>query len=104
MIEAAADGVRQQLAAERANEVLLVADHELPETRHTLESRAVGKRRRRVDRRVVADRPPFAERVEVLEREAERIHPLMTRRARRVLPMQFHALAERARLALGARL
>ena len=85
MVEPSADGIRQQLARQRADEVFLVADDECPQTREPVEPRAIGKARRRIDRRAVAGRPPLADGVEVLERKAERIHPLVARRARRIL-------------------
>ena len=62
-----------------------------------------GSERFRIDRCAIGLDAPFADRIEILEREAERIHPLMARRARRVLPMKLHPLPQRLRLTVGAR-
>ena len=46
---------------------------------------------------------PAADRVEVLEREADRIHQLVAAGARRVRAVLLHPLAHRQRLAVGCR-
>src|SRR5262245_35913696 len=102
MVEPAADRVRQQLAGERADEVFLVVDQQRPQSGDALESSAVGKTRRGLDRRVVASLAPFSQGIEILERKPERVHSLVTRRARWVLPMQLHPFAQRSRLTLAA--
>ena len=74
-----------------------------------VELRAVRHRARRIDRRArLVERAPLADAVEVLERQAERVHHVVTARAGRVLPMlrdplahRQHGRGKRRRLELG---
>ena len=105
VLDAAAERVRHQPLGDGADELLRSARPTSTDAQpvEAFERLAVGQRSGRVDRRVAlvarAQRPDG---VELLEREAERIHLRMARRARRILPVLLEPLAHRLPLAVGA--
>ena len=103
-IQTPPERVGEQLLRERAREVLLMTGDELPQAGDALERACRRGARPTHPWDAVARRPPLAECIEVLEREAERIHPHVADGARRVLPVRFHLLPDRHRLGVGAAL
>src|SRR5262245_17680162 len=77
---------------------------ERPKPAQTLELGPVRKNRVGVDRNTIALASPFSDAVEVLEREAQRIHSPVTGRTSRIVPVLFHALTDRPGLSVLARL
>src|ERR1700694_1415584 len=82
---APANRVGQQPIGEGADEVLAVIQEQRPQPNHAVEAAAIGQRGGRVDWSAVARCSPSAERVEVLEGEAERVHPYMADRTAQIL-------------------
>ena len=95
-----AEGVREELVREPADELVAVRHQHVPELVGALKLRSVGKHARRVDGQMSFARPPLPDAIEVFERESERIHPLMAPRTDRVLAVCFHPLAHRLLRAL----
>ena len=96
--EPAAERVHQQLARQRPHEHLGLPQDRLPQRDDTVDLGAIDKLSRRVDRRPFVSRAPGADRVEILERQSQRIHQLVAARARRACPVLLEALADRMRL------
>ena len=84
VVDAAAQREGQQLLGERADEQLRAGEQRLPQAGHAVEGRRrpAGCPTRRSAAAVSSTRPPAADRVEVLQREPERIDAAMARRAR----------------------
>ena len=76
-LDAAAERVGHQLLGHRADEQLRPVENRLAQRDDAVNGRAVGQLSRRVDRTAGFLRAPRADRVEVLEREADRIHHLV---------------------------
>ena len=83
VLDAASQRVGQQLFGEGADEQFRPAQQRRFESVDIREPAAVGKPAGRVDRRPGFDRSPAADRVELLERQAERIHQVVARGADR---------------------
>ena len=73
---------RYQLSAEGADKILLVARHHGAQPGHAIEGRPIRKGRSCIDRHAITRRSPLAGRIEILERETERIHAAVARRTR----------------------
>ena len=89
-LDAAAERVGQELLGQRCDERSDDEQHRAEPSRPLNAVPSAVRRRRRSARRLV-DRAPAADRVEVLEREAERIHQRVARRARRVRAVLLRA-------------
>src|SRR5262245_60807603 len=97
-VQASSERVGQQLLRERTREVFLMAGDEPSQSGDAFEACAVWKRARGINGDAVACRAPLAKRVEVLEREPQRIHAHVADRARWILPVRLHLLTDRHRL------
>ncbi len=108
ILEPAAERVGHQLLRERRHEQLGPIQHGLAKADGAVERAAVGQPAGCVDRPArLTLRAPASDRVEVLRRQAHRIHQLMAARAHGVRAMLNHPLAHRenlrARAVLGQR-
>ena len=95
----AAEAVREQVLGEAADERIGPIQNRVPQARR--DHRASCHRTAVPDGSIgdaAVDRAPQADGVEILERQADRIHHLVARGARRVLPMLRQPLAHRQRL------
>ena len=93
---AAAESIAQQLFGHRRDELLASGQQDRAQAGRALEAAAVDQRARGVDRAVAfGGRPPAAHRVEVLQREPERIHRRVAARARRVAAVLLEPRAHR---------
>src|SRR5207244_6381978 len=103
VIQPATEGVREQFLDDRIDELLAAAQQERPQPLGAFEWRTAKERGRRVDGCPrLALRAPLADRVEVLERESERVHRRMTCRAGGIFPVLLEPLAYRCGLAVLA--
>ncbi len=98
-LEAAAERIRQHLLGQRARELRHHPAEHFAHLRRRLERLPRRQRTARVDREAAVHLPPLADRVVVLEPEAERIHAGVTGGANRIRPVLLHLLADRHRLA-----
>src|SRR5580765_8677587 len=98
VLQVAAELVHQQLLGDRAHELALLFQQNLLQPRRSVECRPVGKPAGGIDIAAVVVIAPPSDRVEVLHREADRIHPRVTAGAARVRTMRRHGLAHRQRL------
>ena len=98
ILDAVAQGVRQQHLGHVPREHVRVPQDRLPQRGRAVDRRAVGQVATpgRLSRRY--HRPPAADAVEVLEGEADRVHELVAARARRILAVLLHAVAHRLAL------
>src|SRR4030095_5000526 len=105
VLDAAAERIGEQLlggGAEKIFAVLLA--QQLVQTGRTVELGAVGQLAAGVDWRAGILATPPADRVVVLQREADLIHAAVAGGAGRIAPVHFHLLAHRQHLAVGRRL
>jgi hypothetical protein len=78
-----------------------MADERSPKAGHAVHFAAVGELAGRIDRASGLARAPRTDGVEVLEREADRIHHLVAARAHRIRAMLRHQLAHAFRHLAG---
>ncbi len=98
--KASAQRIGEKVFGQGAHELLGTTEQELPEPGHAVELGAVGKDAGRIDRRTgLVDGPPFSDRVEVVERKADRIHPRMAVGADGIAAMLRHRFPHRQPLA-----
>src|SRR5947209_6506140 len=81
---------KDQLFSYRADALAGLAQNPFPQTGRPVEFRPIGQVGRRVDRLVAFTGPPLSSRIEILEREAERVHARVAAGADRVGAMLFH--------------
>ena len=96
-LQAPAKGIGQQLGRQAVFERLVVGLEDGPQFLGPLKLRPSGRVPVESIGNLPSIGPPRADRVEVLEAEAERIHPAMARRAGRILAVQLQLLAHRGR-------
>src|SRR5258708_32509085 len=94
ILYAPAQRIDQQFLRKTTDEVVLPGQDQGPQFGRPLEREAVGKARGRVDGMGAVDVAPGADRIIVLEREADRVHPLVAGGAARVGPVLLEALAQ----------
>src|SRR4051812_38748886 len=95
--EAAAERVGHQLFREAIEELVAVFQHRF-QLLGIGEFLAIGELSARVDRELPVLVAPGADRVKILEREAERVHPLVAAGALDVLAVFAKTIAQRRRL------
>src|SRR5207249_3368622 len=95
ILDAAAQAIRQQFFGHDFHELTGVPKQPFPQTRRAVDFRAVVHLGRRVDGRSLLVRSPQANAVEVLEREADRVHQTVALDAVRADPMVQHLLPHR---------
>ena len=92
VLERAAGRVGQQFFGHGADEHVRSAQQRISQTRRTVELGAVHKLSGGVDRLAAVGGAPGPDQIEVVERESDRIHDFVARRAGWILAMLFHAL------------
>ena len=98
-MQVAADGVHQQPLGHGADKLLGLTQQNALQPGDSLEFRPLRKHACRVDRLLAVAIAPAAHGVEVLHREADRVHPRVAAGARRRGPVLNHRVAKRQRLA-----
>src|SRR5712691_1293554 len=95
ILDAAAQAIRQQFFGHDLHELTGVSKQPFPQTRRAVDFRAVVHLGGRVDGRSLLVRSPQANAVEILEREADRVHQTVALDAVRADPMVQHLLPHR---------
>src|SRR4051812_28676950 len=100
MLNAAAERIRHEFFGERFNKLIRPAFERLPQIDRTGDRTSIDQLSGRIDERAgpAVFRAPCADRIEILERESERVHNAMTSVARWLCPVLFHDLAHGLRL------
>ncbi len=98
----AAHRVCHQLSGCHGDERIRTAQQRLPQARRTVQFGPIHELAGRIDRRLSFCLAPFTGEIEILQRESDGIHDLVTRCAAGIHAMLLHALAHRKNFPIGA--
>src|SRR5712691_2048214 len=98
MFDPAAQRVREELFRDRPHELVTLSDQDALETVGALKPATIWQGGRCINGCVRLGRAPSSNRIEILERETQRVHRRMTDGARRILPVLLQPLTHGGRL------
>src|SRR5205823_9481048 len=101
VLDAAPDCVRHQVLRDSPDNLFAPVQQHFPELGWSCELGGVDQHRRGIDWRMRVEGAPLTDRVEVLERESQRIHGRMAGCTHGILAMIRQPFADRMRLARG---
>ena len=95
-MDRATEGVRQEFLRKGTDELLVMAHQERPQIRRAVKRGAAGHSPRRIDGSTsLARGAPRPDRIEMFEREAQRVHRRVTHRTDGILPVGLKPFTHR---------